>query len=163
MKNTEFVRKVCLLCGLSYEVCDCKDVVRKPLGISFKGTNWLWRSIFNSSKYRFLKWRVASEPDESELEPGDVLFKIVWDKIPPGYHDCPNAHHVGVYIGNGEVVHSSPGVGVRRAPFVSSEWDGWGKMLQVQYIDSPRPADVEVTEHELTDSEMIRALYQKYI
>lgn len=155
MINTEFVEGVKALIGTPYSQCDCKDVIARPLGIRFAGTNWLWRSIKNSSKYRYLVSRVQSPVPTDGLKPGDILFKIR-DKVPGGYDDQPDAYHVSVYIGNGRIVHSSPSTGVREDDYVFGSWQGWGIMKQVEY----RPKSPE-TAKEITDHEMIKAIYHK--
>lgn len=157
MLNTEFVEGVMALIGTPYTKCDCKDVIAKPLGIRFAGTNWLWRSIKNSSKYRYLVSRVQSPIPTDDLKPGDILFKIR-DKVPDGYDDKPDAYHVSVYIGNGKIVHSSPSTGVREDNYVYGAWQGWGRMKQVEYQEKPPETTTEITDHE-----MIKALYEKFI
>lgn len=159
MLNTEFVERVRELVGTPYEFCDCKDVIAKPLGIRFAGTNWLWRSVKNSSKYRYLAERVQTSRRVGELIPGDILFKIR-DGIPSGYDDQPDAYHVSVYIGDGCIIHSSPKTGVRVDEYIYGAWQGWGRMKQVEYEEIPF-SDLEQTE--LTDHEMITAIYNKLI
>lgn len=155
MLNTEFIEGVKALIGTPYSQCDCKDVIAKPLGIRFAGTNWLWRSIKNSSKYRYLVSRVRSPVPTDGLKPGDILFKIR-DKAPEGYDEQPDAYHVAVYIGNGRIVHSSPSTGVREDDYIFGAWQGWGIMKQVEYrAKSPE------TAKEITDHEMIKAIYNK--
>ena len=157
MLNTEFVEGVKALIGTPYAKCDCKDVIAKPLGIRFAGTNWLWRSINNSSKYRYLIERLQTNMLSENMKAGDILFKIRGD-IPDGYNDSPDAYHVAVYIGDGKIVHSSPSTGVREADYIYGAWQGWGRMKQVEYrAESPETAT------EITDHEMIKALYEKFI
>lgn len=153
MLNTEFIKGVKALIGTPYSQCDCKDVIARPLGISFSGTNWLWRSIDNSSKYRYLKKRYQYNPPAYELLPGDILFKIR-AVTPMGYRDLPDAYHVAVYIGAGKIVHSSPSTGVREEDYIYGAWQGWGRMKQIKYTE-------EATEMELSDHEMIKAIYNK--
>ena len=155
MLNTDFVSRVLALCGLSYAECDCKDVICQALDIRMSGTNWLWRSINNSSKYRYLSARAWSPILQGDLKPGDVLFKMR-AAIPDGYTDAPDAYHVGVYVGNGMVVHSSPNTGVRSAEYIYGAWQGWGQLKQVEY--QPEPATAPASD-ELTDHEMISAIY----
>lgn len=157
MLNTEFVEGVKSLIGTPYAKCDCKDVIAKPLGIRFAGTNWLWRSFKNSIKYRYLVSRVQSPVSASYLKTGDILFKIR-DKVPDGYDDQPDAYHVSVYIGNGKIVHSSPSTGVREDDYVFGAWQGWGIMKQVEYRVEPPETATEISDHE-----MIKALYEKFI
>ena len=157
MLNTEFVEGVKALIGTPYTKCDCKDVIAKPLGIRFAGTNWLWRSINNSSKYKYLVERLHTLMLSEDMKPGDILFKIRGD-IPDGYNDSPDAYHVAVYIGDGKIVHSSPSTGVREDNYLYGVWQGWGRMKQVEYrAESPETAT------EITDHEMIKALYEKFI
>ena len=155
MLNTEFVEGVKALIGTPYSQCDCKDVIAKPLGIRFSGTNWLWRSVDNSTKYRYLKERYQYEPPIYELLPGDILFKIR-PAIPSGYKDFPDAYHVSVYVGNGNIIHSSPKTGVRVDEYRPCEWEGYGRMKQVEYTDENRKYDPDLTDHE-----MIKAIYNK--
>lgn len=60
MKNQLFLDRVKSLIGTPYESCVCDAVIRNALNISFKGTNWLFRSINNYSKYRYLTERHGS-------------------------------------------------------------------------------------------------------
>ena len=155
MRNTDFVSGVKALIGTPYAKCDCKDVIAKPLGIRFAGTNWLWRSIKNSSKYRYLIFRVQSPVLSGDLKPGDILFKIR-DGIPNGYDDSPDAYHVAVYIGEGKIVHSSPSTGVREDEYNYGVWQGWGIMKQVEYTEKTHETVTEMTDHD-----MIKAIYNK--
>lgn len=132
MLNIDFVERVKELVGMPYAYCDCKDVIAKALGIRFSGTNWLWRSIKNSSKYRYLTERVQSPRLTGDLVPGDILFKIR-DGVPPNYDDAPDAYHVAVYMGDGCIIHSSPKTGVRVDEYIYGAWQGWGRMKQVEY------------------------------
>lgn len=157
MLNTEFVEGVKSLIGTPYAKCDCKDVIAKPLGIRFAGTNWLWRSINNSSKYRYLIERLQTNMLSEDMKAGDILFKIRGG-IPDGYNDSPDAYHVAVYIGDGKIVHSSPSTGVREDNYVYGAWQGWGRMKQVEYQEKPPETATEITDHE-----MIKALYEKFI
>lgn len=153
MLNTEFVDGVKALIGTPYAKCDCKDVIAKPLGIRFAGTNWLWRSAKNSSKYRYLSARLNYSILSGDLKPGDILFKIR-DKVPDGYDDKPDAYHVAVYIGDGKIVHSSQSTGVREDDYIYGVWHGWGRMKQVEYPE-------KAPETGMTDHEMIKAIYNK--
>lgn len=153
MLNTEFIEGVQALIGTPYSQCDCKDVIARPLGIRFAGTNWLWRSINNSSKYKYLVERLQSPMLSEDMKAGDILFKIRGG-IPEGYNDSPDAYHVAVYIGAGKIVHSSPSTGVREDDYIYSAWQGWGRMKQIEYTE-------EATEMELSDHEMIKAIYHK--
>ena len=153
MLNSDFIVGVKALIGTPYAKCDCKDVIARPLGIRFSGTNWLWRSINNSSKYRYLIERLQTTMLAEDMKPGDILFKIRGG-IPDGYNDSPDAYHVAVYIGNGKIVHSSPSTGVREDDYIYSAWHGWGRMKQVKYTE-------DAPEMDMTDHEMLKAIYEK--
>ena len=157
MTNTVFIERVRALIGKPYSECDCKDVIAKALRIRFSGTNWLWRSVNNYAKYRYLNQRFSHNPDISELLPGDVLFKIR-PGVPKGYNDKPDAYHVAVYVGDGSIIHSSPKTGVRVDEYHLGEWDAYGRMKQVEYTDEHKKYDPVLSDHE-----MIKALYEKFI
>ena len=163
MKSKDFIAGCLSLCGKSYEVCDCIGVITKSLGIRCKGTNWLFRSINNSPKYRYLIERHACG-DGATPPPGAVVFKVNENKIPDGYNDKPDAYHCGVVDTDGYVIHSSPKTGVRKD--YSSRWDSWnywGLMMQVDY-DNVVSVDKETTKptygiSSMTDREILEAIY----
>lgn len=130
MNAQEFISNCRKLIGTPYSECDCIGVIRKAAGISCAGTNWLWRSINNSAKYRYLTQRCS--PPAASLLDGELVFKIS-NGIPSGYEDEPNCYHVGVYVGGNRVLHSSPSTGVREAEYNPSEWQGSGLLKQVEY------------------------------
>ena len=135
MNNILFLREVNSLIGLSYDDCSCDAVIRRALNISFKGTNWLFRSINNASKYRYLTERHACG-DGTMPPPGAVVFKIDESKTPKGYETGPDAYHCGVVDEDGYVIHSSPKTGVRKDMTSRwTDWDYWGLMKQVEYSD----------------------------
>ena len=172
MNADEFCSKVINLVGNPYSKTDCIGVIRQSLEIRCQGTNWLWRSIHNSEKYKYLILRGTGAPDA--LLKGMILFRLK-NTVPDGYSDPPDCHHCGVYVGNGIVVQSNPVPGVFTKNYISSEWNGWGLMKQVNYkfLDfcpgnelpfSDLPPDPEQeAEIELSDHEMIKAIYQKII
>lgn len=163
MTNTQFVNNCLSLCGKSYSEVDCIGVVRKALDIQCKGTNWLFRSINNSPKYRYLIERHACG-DGATPPPGAVVFKANENKIPDGYNDKPDVYHCGVVDTDGYVIHSSPKTGVRKD--YSSRWNSWnywGLMKQVDY-DSDCSVDKETIEptdgiSSMTDREILEAIY----
>lgn len=176
MKYKVFLSRVLSLCGMSYENCVCDAVIRRALNINFKGTNWLFRSINNSSKYRYLTERHACG-DGTTPPPGAVVFKIDETKTPKGYETGPDAHHCGVVDVDGYVIHSSPKTGVRKDMASRwTEWDYWGLMKQVEYSDenvsvggsNRGNSDVvtdEVSDYcdTLTDRELLEAIYRAVV
>lgn len=169
MSGREFAQRAKELIGLSYEQCDCIGVVRKALGLRIQGTNWLWRSVENSTKYRYLTNRKSVPPDNDKLQDGLVLFRIKWDVIPEGYKDKPDAHHVGVLIyenGLWSVIQSNPKTGVCLSDYHAAQWDGYGMMKYVQYKEIKpveKPEQEKPTMRPLSDHDMLVAIYEKII
>ena len=176
MKYNEFLDKVRNLIGISYAQCVCDAVIRIPLNISFEGTNWLFRSINNSSKYRYIKERHACG-DGYTPPPGAVVFKTDETKTPKGYKTGPDAYHCGVVDEDGYVIHSSPKTGVRKDMTSRwTDWDYWGLMKQVEYSnenvsdgssdggDSASTSDSIYGYCEtLTDREILEAIYRAVV
>ena len=172
MNNKIFVEKCKTLIGLPYSECVCDAVIRRALYINFKGSNWLFRSVNNSSKYRYLTERHACG-DGTTPPPGAVVFKIDETKTPKGYENGPDAYHCGVVDVDGYVIHSSPKTGVRKDMTSRwTEWDYWGLMKQVEYDDE----DVSVSDENdvnsddlhdycetLTDRELLEAIYRAVV
>lgn len=176
MKSNIFLDKVRELIGISYHCCDCAAVIRKSLNIAFSGTNWLFRSINNSPKYRYIKERHACG-DGSTPPPGAVVFKIDETKTPEGYSTGPDAYHCGVVDEDGYVIHSSPKTGVRKDMTSRwTDWDYWGLMKQVEYSNenvSDRSSDrgdsastsdsISNYCESLTDREILEAIYRAVV
>lgn len=176
MNNIEFIEKVRGLIGKSYSECDCAAVVRKPLNIQFSGTNWLFRSINNSPKYRYIK-ELHICGDGTVPPMGAVVFKTDGTRIPKGYNDRPDAYHCGVVDEDRYVIHSSPKTGVRKDMTSKwSQWNYWGLMKQVEYTNEDI-SDVydngEDTTHNsdsfsggleyMTDRELLEAIYKAVV
>lgn len=176
MRNIEFISKVRGLIGKSYSECDCACVVRKPLGIQFSGTNWLFRSINNSPKYRYLK-ELHNCGDGTIPPLGAVVFKTDGTRTPKGYDTPPDAYHCGVVDEDGYVIHSSPKTGVRKDMTSKwSQWKYWGLMKQVEYTnegvsdlyDEGEDADYEPDGvydplKVMTDRELLEAIYKSVV
>lgn len=176
MLNKLFLKRCHSLIGMTYDSCVCDAVIRRALNINFKGTNWLFRSINNSSKYRYLTERHACG-DGTTPPPGAVVFKIDETKTPKGYETGPDAYHCGVVDDDGYVIHSSPKTGVRKD--ITSrwtQWDYWGLMKQVDYSDenvstggsdggNSDAIDDEVFDYceTLTDRELLEAIYRAVV
>lgn len=153
LTNKQFCENALTLIGQPYSVIDCIGVVRRSAGIACQGTNWLWRSYKNKSKYKYLKEREEGKVTSESYIDGLLVFKIKNDEVPNGYSDKPNCYHVGVLY-DGNVIQSNPSTGVYMSKFNPSDWQGYGKLKQVDYIDKSEKT-------ELTDHEMILAIYNK--
>lgn len=93
------------LLGIPYEKLDCQAFVeyclKKYANIikDWRGSNDMWRNAVHDKS-----------DDFDSIEPGEWVFTIKHDgKEPSRYTDGVNAAHVGIYIGNGEVIHSTTG------------------------------------------------------
>lgn len=175
MTHIMFLNNCKKLIGLAYSVCVCDAVIRRALSINFKGSNWLFRSINNSPKYRYITERHACG-DGTTPPPGAVVFKIDETKTPNGYETGPDAYHCGVVDFDGYVIHSSPKTGVRKDMTSRwTEWDYWGLMKQVEYSDNDVTggeneinSDVDIDEvsdycETLTDRELLEAIYRAVV
>lgn len=141
MKASEFVARCRALIGQPYSKCDCIGVIRKSLSIRCQGTNWLWRSVSNAKKYRYLN-EASSDKRTHIFMQGDLVFKIRKGP-PPGWDSGPDVYHVGVLARNEKgilnVIHSSPKTGVREELFRFDEWDGYGVLAEklIDVYDDP--------------------------
>ena len=176
MTVTQFLSNVYSLFGKSYKSVDCIGVIRKALNINCEGSNWLFRSIKNSSKYRYLVERHACG-DGTTPPPGAVVFKTDETKTPEGYETGPDADHCGVVDSDGYVIHSSPKTGVRKDMTSRwTEWDYWGLLKQVEYSDenvsvgSSDRGNSDVATNDvfdycetLTDRELLEAIYRAVV
>lgn len=154
MTAKDYIADVRKLLGKKYSEIDCIRVVVKPLGLSCAGTNWLWRSYKNSSKYQYLVQQHYGNPDEN-TPPGAILFKIA-NEVNEKYGDRPNAYHVGVYTGK-SVIDSNPSTGVVERAYEPLAWQGWGLIRGVVAAPTEEPAESQP----LTDHEMLVAIYNK--
>lgn len=127
IKASNAIRMARTLLGTPYSEMDCIRlivmVIRRTAGgdaaYRCEGTNWLWNSIDNSSKYRHLTWRQEST---NGAKAGMLAFK----------RDGDNVHHVGLVTGEGTVIHASSVYG----KVVEMELDGsWHLLGRHKYID----------------------------
>lgn len=114
--------------GTPYKQLDCQAFVEQvlkdcnALSKNWRGSNQMWReAVYDRSD------------DMAAILPGEWLFKVSHDggEIPRGYHDeMGNAYHVGIYCGNGDVIHSTTG-GVQMGTI--SGWTHHAKCVDVDY------------------------------
>lgn len=154
MTNKQFCENALTLIGQPYSVIDCIGVVRRAAGIACQGTNWLWRSYKNASKYKYLKERKLGQVDSESYIDGLLVFKIKEGQIPEGYDDKPNCYHVGVLYDR-NVIQSNPSTGVYMSPFKPEDWQGYGRLKQVEYTEKAE------NKQQLTDHEMLVKIYNK--
>lgn len=117
--------------GTPYEKLDCQALVERVLidcGIKYnwRGSNHMWREALTEK-------RPITNVDEIPM--GAWLFTVKNDggEKKRGYNDNEgNAKHVGIYLGMGDVVHSTTG-GVQYDSIYSERWTHWGKCKFLEY------------------------------
>ena len=128
VKTMDAIRTARSLLGTPYSEIDCIGLIVRvirtsPGGVGAyrcQGTNWLWRSIDNSAKYRDLTWR---QEGIVGAQAGMLAFK----------RNGRDVHHVGVVTGEGTVIHSSSAAG----KVVETKLDDTWKLLAVhRYIEA---------------------------
>lgn len=122
--------------GTPYSTLDCQAFVERVLkdcGYSYnwRGSNHMWRDA--------LKWKGSLE--EYKATYGTDIIPGVWvfgwrddgGEVARGYKDGEgNAYHVGIYIGNGEVIHSTTG-GVQISPMDEKRFNRIGLAKVIDY------------------------------
>ena len=105
-----------------------RDVIKRSAGgvkdYRCEGTNWLWRSINKSGKYRHLIWR---QEGIEGARGGMLAFKRSGDDI----------HHVGLVTDKGTVIHSSSVSGCVIETPLDSSWHLLGQHRYIAVLDEP--------------------------
>lgn len=126
------------LIGTPYSELDCQafvEVVLKKAGlkiINYRGSNHMWRELVYDRK-------VIVNPD---IPVGALVFIVRFDggETKRGYHDSMgNATHVGIYLGEGRVIHSTTG-GVQ-----------YGKLTRFTDYGLVKDVDYEGGKHDESD------------
>ena len=105
------------LIGTPYATLDCIGLIVRVIRTApggdptyrCQGTNWLWRSVSNSPKYRDLTRQIVGIRD---ARAGMLAFKRSGDNI----------HHVGLVTGEGTVIHSSSAAGKVVETALDASW-----------------------------------------
>lgn len=131
--------------GVSYNALDCQAFVEKVLndagekGHNWRGSNHMWRDALTEK-----------HPLEAvaDVPPGAWLFTLKHDggEKNRGYNDNEgNAKHVGIYLGNGRVRHSTSAgdYGVQYDDIISPRWTAWGLCKYIDYSPDTGKADRE--------------------
>lgn len=102
IKAQDAIEAARALIGTPYATLDCIGLIVRVIRTApggdptyrCQGTNWLWRSVSNSPKYRDLTRQIVGVRD---AQAGMLAFK----------RSGANVHHVGLVTGEGTVIHSS--------------------------------------------------------
>ena len=150
VKAKDAIRTARSLIGTPYSNVDCIRLIvlvirNSPGGVATyrcQGTNWLWRSIDNSGKYRDLTWR--GEAASSTPRAGMLAFQRKGDDI----------HHVGLVTDSGTVIHSSS----VRGEVVETALDKrWSLLAIHRYISPAASGEDTDTENEQEEAEEMQA------
>ena len=90
-------------------------------GQMYHGSNTMW------NKYCTAQGKLSNgkRTDGQTLKPGTAVFKL---------EGTSNRSHVGLYIGNGEVIEaSSTKVGVIKTKITNTKWCEWGELKGIDY------------------------------
>ena len=122
--------------GIPYSQLDCQAFIERVLhdcgyNYDWRGSNHMWRDAL-SEKHPIT--------DINIIPAGAWLFTIKDDggEVARGYHDDQgNAAHVGIYLGNGDVRHSTSGSGktngVQMDKITSKRWTHYGLAKMITY------------------------------
>lgn len=148
IKTHDAIRTARILLGTPYKEMDCIALIRAVIkrtagGVSdyrCEGTNWLWRSIDNASKYRHLIWRQESIKD---ARAGMLAFKREGDNI----------HHVGLVTDVSTVIHSSSVTGCVVETELDNSWDLLGQHKYIAVLeDTVRNNAAAIVPNDTVDS-----------
>lgn len=124
--------------GIPYSRLDCQAFVEQVLkdagekGHNWRGSNHMWRDAL-SERHADVDFSIYDN-----IPAGAWLFTLRHDggERARGYHDnMGNAKHVGLYLGNGDVMHSTSGGagGVQMDRITSGRWTAWGLCKYIDY------------------------------
>lgn len=145
--------------GIPYSTLDCQAFVERVLRdcgytYNWRGSNHMWRSA--------LKWKGTREEYKetygADIIPGVWVFgwKNDGGEVARGYKDGEgNAYHIGIYIGNGEVIHSTTG-GVQISPMDDKRFNRIGLAKVIDYSGDAWSAKLEELEKRIERLEALR-------
>lgn len=113
---------------VGHYVADCSGLFSwafsKLGGYMYHGSNTMWNKYMTSKG----KLSGGKRTDGQALKPGTAVFVL---------KNGSDRSHVGLYIGNGEVIEASTTkVGVIKSKITNSKWAEWGEMKGVDYSAS---------------------------
>ena len=113
---------------VGHYVADCSGLFTwafsKLGGTMYHGSNTMWNKYMTNKG----QLRSGKRTDGETLKPGTAVFVL---------KNGSDRSHVGLYIGNGEVIEaSSTQTGVIKSKITNSKWAEWGEMKGVDYTSS---------------------------
>ena len=113
---------------VGHYVADCSGLFTWAFaqlgGYMYHGSNTMWNKYCTAQG----KLNGGRRTDGKELRPGTAVFKL---------KNGNDRSHVGLYIGNGEVIEaSSTETGVIKSKITNSKWNEWGELKGVDYSNS---------------------------
>lgn len=135
IRNEDAIAAARALIGTPYSELDCIGLIARVIRTSHggdptyrcQGTNWLWRSIDNSARFRDLTWR---QEGIDGARAGMLAFK----------RHGGDVHHVGIVTERGTVIHSSSA----RGQVVETALDeSWHLLAVHRYIEAAGTAETE--------------------
>lgn len=113
---------------VGHYVADCSGLFSWAFaqlgGYMYHGSNTMW------NKYCMAQGKLSGgkRTDGKTLKPGTAVFVL---------RGTSDRSHVGLYIGNGEVIEaSSTEAGVIKSKITNSKWAEWGELKGVDYNDA---------------------------
>ena len=146
IKARDAIRSAQARIGTPYGTMDCialiRDIIKRSAGgvpdYRCEGTNWLWKSIGNSGKYKHLIWRQESIEG---ARGGMLAFKRSGDNI----------HHVGLVTDKGTVIHSSSVSGQVVETPLDSSWHCLGQHRYIEVLETVAQPEPEEIKQDVAD------------
>ena len=128
------------LVGKNYFAFDCIGLIKGVLwgwngstGSPYGGAKYKTNGMPDTSANGYIKLCKSVSTDFSNIEPGEAVWM-------PG--------HIGVYIGNGDVIEATPSWqnGVQVVKLSARKWEKHGKMPQLTYVtEALKPISIKET------------------
>lgn len=122
---------------VGHYVADCSGLFTWAFnqlgGYMYHGSNTMWNKYCTSKG----KLSGGKRTDGQQLKPGTAVFVL---------KNGTDRSHVGLYIGNGEVIEaSSTESGVIKSKITNSKWAEWGELKGVDYSASQETSNSQVS------------------
>ena len=122
---------------VGHYVADCSGLFTWAFaqlgGYMYHGSNTMWNKYCTSQG----KLTNGKRTDGKELKPGTAVFVLKKGN---------DRSHVGLYIGNGEVIEaSSTQTGVVKSKITNTKWNEWGELKGVDYSTSQETPNSQVS------------------